>query len=151
MGLAPIDLLHQEFRHRLRGYEPAQVDEFLRTAATALEEALKESTRLAEEVRKLEAEVQRYRDIESTLKDALVLGQTAADELKAAAHREADLITRESQERVRRETEQAVRELEALRTAKGRFLIEFRSLLRSYLDMCEDSTDARRAERSSAE
>ena len=143
MELKPIDLLNKGFRRKMRGYDASEVDEFLRAAAGAFEEALVESARLTERVESLETELQRYKEIESTLNNALVLAQKTADELKANAQKEAELIKREARDETERELRQAREELEEVRKRRDRFTVEFRALLRSYLETCESGEGAK--------
>ena len=136
--LTPIDILHVQFKRSMRGYSTGQVDEFLHNAASTLETIARERADLRDQVERLTSEVNRCREIETTMHNALVLAQKTADELKANAHREADVILREAEQRTALQTADAHAELArlkaqitSLREDRDRFENEFRSLIRS--------------------
>lgn len=138
MDLTPIDILHVQFKRGLRGYNPTQVDEFIHDVAAKMEELVREKADLREHVDRLSGEVNRCRDIETTMHSALVLAQKTADEVKANAHREADVILREAQQKSARHSSDAHDELAALKSQiaslredRDRFEADFRALVRS--------------------
>lgn len=142
MALKPIDLLNKTFAKRVRGYDAAEVQEFLRAAAADFEESLGDNKRLSERLEGLEQEVARYRDMEATLNNALVLAQKTADELRTNAVKEAELVIREAQAKaekdfaeIRDKQATVVSELENLQRMRERFEVEFRAVLRTYLDL----------------
>ncbi|MEN3000610.1 MAG: DivIVA domain-containing protein [Armatimonadota bacterium] len=142
--LTVLEIETKKFRRRLRGYDPIAVDAFLQEVAAHYEEVLTENHQLREELIGLREEVQRYRTLENTLKESLVLAQKSADETRANAHREAELILREARlqaDQVRREAEEQVqqlrREIEALEARKRAALMELRALLLAHLQALE--------------
>lgn len=144
MALTPVEVLHTQFRSSLRGYSKQQVDEFLRVAREALEEALKERNELQRRVETLEEEVERVRKIEATMTSAITLAQRSADELRVNAHRQAEMTLREAeQERVRmtveaqKEAERYRGEIALLQATRDRFRAEFRALLSGYTEWLE--------------
>ncbi|MHB1189640.1 MAG: DivIVA domain-containing protein [Armatimonadota bacterium] len=142
MKITPIDLMNKKFDRSMRGYSVAEVEGFLHEVADELGKLLDENKELRDKAAAAESEAQRYRDIEGTLNNALVLAQKTADDLLANAHTEADLIIRESREKVERDLEQARRELEELRRTRELFNFEFKALLRGYLEVCEKDVDS---------
>ncbi|NMA54750.1 MAG: DivIVA domain-containing protein [Firmicutes bacterium] len=90
--LTPLDIQNKEFRRRLRGYCENEVDEFLDQVLESYETLYRQNANLKDEVFRLNEEVNRYRKLEETLQDTLVLAQKAADETRANAQKEADLI-----------------------------------------------------------
>ena len=86
-----------------------EVDELLEEIATSFEEVWKERARLADRLRELEIEDEKHRELERLLHSALVSAERAAEEMKAQAIRESDLIVQEARAESRRTTrEQAV-------------------------------------------
>jgi len=142
--LTVLEIETKKFRRRLRGYDPVAVDAFLQEVAVHYEEVLTENHQLREELIGLREEVQRYRTLENTLKESLLLAQKSADETRANAHREAELILHEARrqaEQIRREAEAQVqrllREIEALETRKRAAVMELRALLLSHMQALE--------------
>ncbi|MCS7066037.1 MAG: DivIVA domain-containing protein [Fimbriimonadales bacterium] len=142
--LTVLEIETKKFRRRLRGYDPTAVDAFLQEVAVHYEEALTENHQLREELIGLREELQRYRALENTLRESLVLAQKSADETRANAHREAELILREAHlqaEQIRRDAEERIQhlmgEIEALETRKRAAVMELRSLLLAHLQALE--------------
>ena len=142
--LTVLEIETKKFRRRWRGYDPAAVDAFLQQVAAHYEEVLTENHQLREELIGLREEVERYRTLENTLKESLMLAQRSADETRANAHREAELILQEARqqaEQIRREAEQRIqsllREIETLEARKRAALLELRTLLLTHLQALE--------------
>ena len=141
MSITPIDILHTQFKTTLRGYSKGQVDEFVRSAGEALEGALREKCELLRKIDQLQEDVDRVRKIESTMTEALTLAQKSADEVRAAAHKQAEAILQEAElARVRmsvdaqKEAEKYRADVELLQATKARFESEFRAMLDVYHD-----------------
>ncbi len=153
MALTPVDMLHAEFKTRLRGYNKNQVDEFIRTAAESLEAALKDRAELQRKLDALQEEVDQVRQIRATLTDALTVAQRSADDLRASAHQQAEAIIKEAEvARVQlmadaqAEAEKYRTEISLLQATRDRFEAEFRALLSGYnqwLDKREPEKSAR--------
>lgn len=142
--LSVLEIETKRFRKRLRGYDPTAVEAFLQEVAAHYEEVLTENHRLREELIGLRQEAERYKAMEDALKESLVLAQRSADETRANAHKEAELILREAQlkaEQIVRDAEAQARallaETEALQARKRALLIELRTLLLSHLHALE--------------
>ncbi|HZO87375.1 MAG TPA: DivIVA domain-containing protein [Chthonomonadaceae bacterium] len=139
--LTPIDILNVNLRRSLRGYSVAEVDEFKRQAAAALEHALAECAALRERMSSMERELGQFRTMEATLRDALVLAQKAADETRAAAHSQAEARLQEAQARAQEleaRMQARVAELntriEALRQERRRLVRDLRAQLLAQLE-----------------
>src|SRR2546423_8437344 len=65
--LTPLDVRKQEFRRRLRGYEPLGVEDFRARVADELERILREKAVLEERLAALGRELRVYRDREPHL------------------------------------------------------------------------------------
>jgi cell division initiation protein len=155
MSITPIDILHTQFKTTFRGYSKAQVDEFVRAAGEALEGAFREKCELQRKVDQLQEDVDRVRKIESTMTEALTLAQKSADELRAAAHKQAEAIIQEAEHaRVRltadaqTEAEKYRADVELLQATRDRFESEFKAMLGVYQDWLDrrKGTDLIRSE-----
>ena len=155
MSITPIDIIHTQFKTTLRGYSKAQVDEFVRAAGEALEYAIREKCELQRKVDQLQEDVDRVRKIESTMTEALTLAQKSADELRAAAHKQAEAIVQEAEHaRVRMtadaqtEAEKYRADVELLQATRDRFESEFKAMLGVYQDWLDrrKGTDLIRSE-----
>ena len=93
----------------------------------------------------LETSLGELRDTEQAMRDALVTAQRTADELRAQAGRDAELIVREAEARAREiihktyaEREHVRREVERLRADERQFRARLRALLGSTLQSVRD-------------
>lgn len=136
MPLTPLDIQNKEFRRAFRGYDEEQVDDFLDEITRDFEAALSECKGLRQELSKAMGELERYRSMEETLKGTLVTAQQAAEDVRASARKEADLIIREAQmkadrmiadaraavDQIRREFEETQKQVEYFRSKMRGFL-----------------------------
>ncbi|MEN6357762.1 MAG: DivIVA domain-containing protein [Armatimonadota bacterium] len=141
MSITPVDILHTEFKTAFKGYNRAQVDEFIGSVRQALEEALKDKSELARKLETLQEEVDRVRKIESAMTDALTVAQKSADEVRNNAHKQAELILKEAEQsrvqmtvEAQKEAEKHRADAELIQATRDRFESEFRGMLTSYLE-----------------
>lgn len=144
MMLTPLDIHEREFKRAFRGYSEVEVDEFLDQVVREFEQLLKENSDLRSELEKAQEEVARYRRIEDTLQNTLLMAQRTAEDLQVAARKEADLIIKEAQSK-QREIEESTRglsqklsgELERLNRAHAAFLGKMKACAITYLTEIE--------------
>lgn len=135
--LTPIDITNKRFRRALRGYRSSEVDEFLAEVGADYEAVVVENARLREQVAQMQQELQRYRAIEEAMKEALVLAQRTADELRATAHKETEILRAQAELQIRQQFEQQRKAIADLQVARQRFAIELRSTLIGMLEFVE--------------
>ncbi len=142
--LTPLDIHNKEFSRSFRGYNEDEVDEFLDLVVAEFERLIHNQEELQMELSGLQSRIEHYRGLEETLKNAIVLAQKAADEIKEAALREADAIKRQAlldAQRMREEAQEMARksyeEVDRARQTLLRFKTEFRSFLESTIEMLE--------------
>ena len=126
------------------GYERSGVDRLLSDIAVSFEDVWRERADLRDEIERLESELHRQREIEEALRNTLLSAERMADELRARAHREADLIVEEARAKAREiastaevEQERMRDEIRRLRALETDVRAEFRAFLASALDRLE--------------
>ncbi len=97
MKITPIDIQQVEFRNRVRGYDRHQVDQFLEEVAETVETLVRENTTLRERLAVAEQQLGELKKTEATLTNTLISTQSLTEELKHAAHRDAELIMKEAE------------------------------------------------------
>ena len=107
MSITPAELRHVRFAQVRKGYDTEAVDRALESVADSIEDLLHERHELHERIRGLEAEIERYREVEATLSQTLTLAERAAEELKAEAQAEADRLLAEARAAVATAQQQA--------------------------------------------
>lgn len=137
MTLTPLDIHNKEFHRALRGYSEAEVDEFLDQVGRDLEALVKENAAVREQLGVVSTKLEHYQSLEETLRSTLVIAQGTAEELKASARKEADLIVREAQlegERVIKATEARLRQLRQTFDDLQKQTQVYRAKVRSFLE-----------------
>jgi len=115
--LTPLDLRKQEFKKVMRGFDPAEVDDFRARAADELERVVKERIAFDERVKRLEEQLALFREREKAMNDALVAAQQLRAETREQAQREAQMIVREAEAEAERRADRGRREIERLEAA----------------------------------
>lgn len=137
MALTPVEILHMTPGTGLLGYKRAATDRLLADIVASFEDVWRERADLADKVEQLEADLVRYRELESLLRTTLVSAEKASGELKEQARREAELILGEAHAEARAVQRRALSENERL-IAETRLL---RERLRTVLDLVEDGEE----------
>jgi cell division initiation protein len=139
-----VDIQHKTFKRALQGYERTEVDQFLDEVIETLEDEASARAALEAEIADLKERISHFKSMEESLQSTLLLAQRTADEVKAAAHKEADLIRQEAKlqsereissigERITETRREHQRILDAAEQAKS----EIRSLLMSHMALID--------------
>jgi cell division initiation protein len=142
MALTPVEIRHVSLGRGLLGYRRSATDQLLDEIVDSFEDVWRNRADLAERVEQLEADLVRYRELETLLRTTLVSAERAAGELKEQAKREADLIVSEAEAEGRSITRRARAERDQLARDSERI----RALLGSALAGLDEETDGRPAE-----
>ncbi|MGH7255766.1 MAG: DivIVA domain-containing protein [Nitrospirales bacterium] len=144
MKITPLDIQQMEFKVRLRGYDRVQVDQFLEELADTVEALTRENSALRDKLISTEQHLAQLKKAEATLTNTLVATQALADDLKQAAHRDAELIMKEAElkasemlREARVEMVAAKRELNDLKKQRLLAIERIRSTLRTFERMIE--------------
>lgn len=144
MALMPLDIQKKQFGRALRGYREQEVDEFLDHVVREMERLLKDNAALREQVETLSDRLDQFQKLENVLHNSLVVAQQSADELKANAQQQAELMLEKARveaDRIRREAEAQVEAAQAMLQELVRSARQIRAqlhgLLLSQLDLLE--------------
>jgi cell division initiation protein len=139
MALTPVEIRHVKLGRGLLGYRRGTVDRLLEDVVSSFEDVWRDRADLADRVEQLEADLVRYRELESLLRATLVTAERTAGELADQARREADLILGEAHAEARAIVRSAGAENERLRVDSGRI----RALLHAALSALEAPEEGR--------
>jgi len=139
-----VDIQHKTFKRQLQGYDRTEVDQFLDEVIETLEDEASARAALEAEIADLKERISHFKSMEESLQSTLLLAQRTADEVKAAAHKEADLIRQEAKlqsereistigERITETRREHQRIIDAAEKAKS----EIRSLLMSHMALID--------------
>ncbi|MBR4642362.1 MAG: DivIVA domain-containing protein [Selenomonadaceae bacterium] len=88
--LTPMEIHDHQFKKSFRGYSENEVDDFLDKVVDDFERLLKENERLKNQLYSTETELEKYRSLEKTMNDTLIVAQRTADEVISAARKNAE-------------------------------------------------------------
>src|SRR5471032_2952054 len=139
-----IDIQHKTFKKALQGYDRTEVDQFLDEVIESLEDEAQARAALEADIADLRERISHFKAMEESLHNTLLLAQRTADEVKASAHKEADLIRKEAVVAVQNEiasygdrTLEARREYQRAVETAEKAKSELRSLLMTHLSLIE--------------
>lgn len=144
--ITPLEIENKKFaKQMVNGYNVDEVDDFLDEITKDYERLYKENTSLKQNAETLNTDVSKYKNIENTLQNTLVMAQAAADEVRNAAKQQAEQIiknaefsARERVEELNNEVISKQRELEDLKKQLDVYKAKMESLLISQLELLKD-------------
>ena len=95
--ISPKDIKKSDFKKTFRGYDPIEVDAFLETVSIRYERIFEENHNLNDKLKVLSADIEVYKENETTLQKAIVKAQDLAEEILGNAKKRAENIVRESE------------------------------------------------------
>jgi cell division initiation protein len=113
--VTPVELRQTKFGRTVRGYDPDEVDALLARVRDCYAQLYKERLELAVEVKTLEAEVIRLDADQNLIRDVLIDAKRTADELRADAVRDGEVIREDAREQAAAIVREAELEAEVLR------------------------------------
>lgn len=144
MRLTPLDIQNHHFAQAWRGYDPAEVETFLRMAAEDYEALVRERDALRETVRHLESRIAELASQEQTLRETLVTAQALAEDLKRTAMKESEVLIGQAEVRAEKILDAAHRRAaklaEDIREMKGvrsRLASAVRTTIETHLALLE--------------
>jgi len=95
--ITPLDIQNKEFKKSVRGYNESEVDAFLDEVMADYEILYKENLEMKEKLEIDEKQVEKYKQMENTLKETLVVAQSTAEEMRMNAMKKSDVIIQEAE------------------------------------------------------
>lgn len=142
LALLPIDIHNKEFKKGLFGYNEDEVNEFLEQVMKDYDIILREKNDVQSEVEELRGQIEHYSNIEGTLNKSIIVAQEAAEELKANAKKESELIVQEAEKNADRiinesleEARQIRIEMETIKKQAVVFRTRLKMLIEAQLDL----------------
>ena len=144
--LTPLDVENKRFsKQMMNGYSVEEVDEFLDEIAVDYAKKNKDLTEATKRVEEIEKELEKYKSLENTLQNTLVMAQTTAEEVKSVARQQADQLITEAKASAQKEAndleQQIIYKRNALEDIQKQFDIykaKMESLLIAQLELIKD-------------
>lgn len=144
----PVDLETIVFHRSFRGYNRAEIQDFMERIIQDYEHLYRENIDLKEKIEDLNVKLNQYVLIEETLRNAMVMAQETSEEVKKTARDQADMIVREAQmqgeqvkSRTKEEIQAELRNLALLKNQVEYFKCQFKSFLSGLLDLADKQLD----------
>lgn len=141
MALTPVEIRHMTPGTGFMGYNRAQTDRLLEEIAASFEDVWRERADLADKVEQLEADLVRFKELETLLRTTLMSAERASGDMKEQARREAELILGEAHAEARKLQRDAIAENERLIVESRRIRAQLRAALET-IDDVQDAEDA---------
>jgi cell division initiation protein len=123
------------------GYNRGQTDRLLEDIASSFEDVWRERADLADKVEQLEADLVRFKELETLLRTTLMSAERATGDMKEQARREAELILGEAHAEARKLQRDAIADNERLIVESRRIKAQLRAALET-IDDVQDAEDA---------
>lgn len=144
--ITPLDIENKKFSKKtLNGYDPDEVDDFLDELEKDYEKLYRQSSDDQNSIDDLKDKLEHYTKIEDTLQSTLLMAQSAADEVKKAAQKEAEQTIREAENKAKEATADVDRqivekkkELEDIQKQFDVYKAKMESLLISQLELIKE-------------
>ncbi|WP_373598403.1 DivIVA domain-containing protein [Paraclostridium bifermentans] len=136
--LTPVEIENKEFKKGIRGYREDEVDEFLDIVKEDFENLYRENLDLKEKIRMYQDQINKYENIEETLKATLITAQTAAEDTCSAANKKSKIIVEEAELRSRQIIEQANNRVVEIRKEYDSLVKEFKIFRNKFKSLLED-------------
>ncbi|MDE2571572.1 MAG: DivIVA domain-containing protein [bacterium] len=140
-----VDVQHRTFKKALQGYAREDVDQFLDEIIENMEDEAQARAALEAELLDLKERISHFKAMEESLQNTLLLAQRTADETKAAAHKEAELIIRQARIEAEKEVASLKDQIEAAHRERQQALAErekarneLRGLLLTHLSLLDE-------------
>jgi cell division initiation protein len=94
--MTAMDIENQTFGRKLRGYDPGEVDLFLRSVAEEVERLNLDNGRMLEDMGQLRKDLDQLRSREQMLQKTLISAQRMSEEMQERAGKESELVLQEA-------------------------------------------------------
>ena len=144
--ITPLDIENKRFgKQKLGGYNVNEVDDFLDELTLEYGKLYKENAELKAQREELDSNVGKYKNIENTLQNTLVMAQKTADEITAVAKQQAEQIIKDAEYQAKTSVDELntqifskQKELEDLKKQFDGYKAKMESLLISQLEILKD-------------
>lgn len=97
MALSPQDIINQEFKIKMKGFDKEEVKHFLIQVADILENEILEKEAIKKELDQKKENLNRLKKRDDVLRETLISAQKFSHDIKSNAEKESDIIIREAE------------------------------------------------------
>lgn len=143
--LMPLEVEEKKFTKQMRGYNRDEVETFVSEVARDYEKLYKENLALKDKTATLSEAIKQYKAMEDTLQQAIIVAQSAGEEVKKNAYAKAEIIIKDAENRASeivsdagKEVTKVSYEYEEMRRSVEIFRTRIISLLTSQLSIVKE-------------
>ena len=144
--ITPLDIENKKFaKQMMNGYNVDEVDDFLDELTLDYGKLYKENAELKAQREELDSNVGKYKNIENTIQNTLIIAQKTADEVQEVAKKQAEQIVKDAEFQAKNSVEELntqillkQKELEDLKKQFDVYKAKMESLLISQLELLKD-------------
>lgn len=143
--MTPLEIENKRFKKSLSGYNKAEVDEFVGAVCENYEAIYKENLANRDKINMLSSAIKQYKAMEETLQSAILVAQSAGDEVVHNAKKKAENIIADAETKATQLLSDASREVtrisfeyEEMKRNVEVFRTRIISLLTSQLDIVKE-------------
>lgn len=144
MRMTPLDVQSHQFASRFRGFDPDEVEAFLRIVAEDYESLVRENQGQADRIRRIESRVEELSAQEHLLKETLISAQAMTQEMSRTAEREAEVRLAEVEVRAEkildashRRAARLAQDIREMRALRSRLAAALRSAAETHIAILE--------------
>lgn len=147
--LTPVDIENKVFKKsKFGGYDISDVEDFLESVIVDYESLYKENSELKDKINAMQESISYYKSLEEGISQTVENAQSAADEIKEKANKDAEVEIKEMQieakeelSRIKDEIRQKEYELEEKQKQMKIYKIKVGSMLEAQLKILNDDED----------
>ncbi|HPF43698.1 MAG TPA: DivIVA domain-containing protein [Syntrophomonadaceae bacterium] len=98
--ITSMEIHNYQFKKAIRGFDQEEVKEFLEIIADDYEALFVENAQLKEEIQRLEYELSKFKRLEETMNNSLILAQQTAENIKTNAQMESEKLIDDAKRKV---------------------------------------------------
>ncbi len=144
--ITPLDIENKKFaKQMMNGYNVDEVDDFLDELTLDYGKLYKENAELKAQREELDSNVGKYKDIENTIQNTLIMAQKTADDVQEVAKKQAEQIIKDAEFQAKNSVEELntqillkQKELDDLKKQFDVYKAKMESLLISQLELLKD-------------
>ena len=110
----------EKFSYEANGYNSNQVNQFVEEVITQTEGIIKRCKEQKNEIENLRQELEHYKNIETSLKDAIIRAEEAGDNIKRMAREESEMIVTDAKHNASRIVNEALLKAERIEVQSER-------------------------------
>lgn len=146
--LTPLDIQNKQFSRAIRGYNETEVEDFLAMIVRSMEELIQVNIETTAKIADVEQELQRYKSMENTINEAMILAQKTSEDMIHNATEKSAYIVERGEDQAKKiineannEVMAAVKRHEEVKHELKAFQTKFKVLLESQLSVVNAMID----------